>query len=68
MNRLGEGAQLVIALFQLILVVALRYDSTSCLEPEFAIAADEGSDYNRLVQIAIQADESDATADRKSVV
>ena len=61
MNRLGEGAQLVIALFQLILVVALRHDSTSCLEPEFAIAADEGTDYNRLVQIAIQADESDAT-------
>ena len=62
MNRLGEGAQLVIALFQLILVVALRHDSTSCLEPEFAIAADEGSDNNRLVQITIQADESDATA------
>ena len=62
MNRLGEGAQLVIALFQLILVVALRHDSTSCLEPEFAIAADEGADYNRLVQITIQADESDATA------
>ena len=68
MNRLGEGAQLVIALFQLILVVALRHDSTSCLEPEFAIAADEGSDNNRLVQIAIQADESDATAIGSTIV
>ena len=68
MNRLGEGAQLVIALFQLILVVALRHDSTACLEPEFAIAADEGSDNNRLVQITIQADESDATAIGSTIV
>lgn len=59
MYRLGQCTQLVITLFQLILVVALRHYSTSCLEPEFAISADEGSDNDSLIQITIQADETD---------
>ena len=76
MNRLGQGTQLVITLLQLILVVALCYHATTSLEPEFAITtdncllytSDKGTDDNRLVEVAIQADETDATTIRTTVV
>ena len=68
MNRLGQGTQLVITLLQLILVVALCHHATTSLEPEFAITTDKGTDDNRLVEVAIQADETDATTLRTTVV
>ena len=68
MNRLGQGTQLVITLLQLILVVALCHHATTSLEPEFSITTDKGTDDNRLVEVAIQADETDATTIRTTVV
>ena len=44
MDSLGERTQLIIALFQLILVIALGYDTTTRLEPELAITTDKGTD------------------------
>ena len=68
MNSLGQGSQFVVAFFQLILVVALCHDATSCLEPQFTITADKGSDDNSLVLVAIESDKTDATAIGTSVV
>ena len=68
MNRLGQGTQLVITLLQLILVVALCHHATTSLEPELSITTDKGTDDNRLVEVAIQADETDATTIRTTVV
>ena len=61
MNCLSQSSQFIITLFQLILVVALRHNSTSSLEPEFAITADKGTNYNSLIQIAVQSYESDTS-------
>ena len=68
MDSLGECTQLIIALFQLILVIALGYDTTTRLEPEFAITTDKGTDNDGLIEITIQSDESDTTAISTSVV
>ena len=61
MNCLSQSSQFIITLFQLILVIALRHDTTSSLEPEFAITANKGTNYNSLIQIAVQSYESDTS-------
>ena len=68
MDSLGERTQLIITLFQLILVIALGYDTTTRLEPELAITTDKGTDNDGLIEITIQSDESDTTAISTSVV
>ena len=64
MDSLGECTQLVIALFQFILVIAFCHDSTTRLEPELTITTDKGTDNDGLIEVTIQSDESDATATR----
>lgn len=68
MDSLGERTQLVITLFQFILVIALGYDTTTRLEPELTITTDKGTDNDGLIEVTIQSNESDATAISTSVV
>ena len=60
LNRLFQCAELVVHLLQFVLVVALGYDAAACLEPEDTVAADKSTNRNRLVQRAVQSDETDA--------
>ena len=53
---------------QFVLVVALGYDAAACLEPEDTVAADKSTNRNRLVQRAVQSDETDAAAVGSTVV
>ena len=53
---------------QFVLVVALGYDAAACLEPEDTVAADKSTNRNRLVQRAVQSDETDAAAIGSTVV
>ena len=63
-----KRSELVVTLFQLILVVALRHDTTTSLEPKLAISADEGTDDDGLVEVAVQTDEADAATVSTTVV
>ena len=68
LNRLFQCAELVVHLLQFVLVVALGYDAAACLEPEDTVAADKSTNRNRLVQRAVQSDETDAAAVGSTVV
>ena len=68
LNRLFQCAELVVHFLQFVLVVALGYDAAACLEPEDTVAADKSTNRNRLVQRAVQSDETDAASVGSTVV
>ena len=68
MNRLGQRTELVVTLLQLILIIALCNYSTTRLEPEFAVSANESTDDDSLIQVAVQTDEADTAAVGPAVV
>lgn len=68
LNRFFQCAELVVHFLQFVLVVALGYDAAACLEPEDTVAADKSTNRNRLVQRAVQSDETDAAAVGSTVV
>ena len=67
-NRLGQRTELVVTLFQLILIIALCHYSTTRLEPEFAVSANEGSYHDGLIQVAVQTDKTDTASVGTAVV
>lgn len=56
MNRLGQRTEFIVTLLQLILIIALCHYSTTRLEPEFAVSANEGTYHDGLIQVAVQTD------------
>lgn len=68
MDGLDEGAKLVVALLKLVFIIAQSHDARACLEPQLAIARDECSDDDSLIDISIKANETDASTIGATVV
>ena len=67
-DGLSEGAELIVHLLKLVVLVALGNDSATGLEPQFAVAADEGADGDGLIERAVEANAADASAVGSAVV
>src|SRR5665647_2174838 len=58
-DRSFQCAQLVVDLLQFALVVTLGHDACACLVKEGVSAAHEGADGDRLIEVAVESNESD---------
>lgn len=65
---LSESTELVVYFLQFIVLVALCHNAATSLEPQFVVAANEGSYGYGLVKTAVKADETYATTVCTAVV